>query len=93
MPLQTMPDDHRERRGRLDKELKHAFREPAGNSSDRWPWFFHVNADKSDWRQLVPDLHREGQAQTGKIMTYFVDKFIEVAEKAIPVIDGIERLS
>ena len=44
-------------------------------------------------RHFVPDLHREGQAQAGEIMTYFVDKFIEVAEKAVPVINDIEGLS
>ena len=93
MNRQEMPPDDRERQQRLEKKLKCAFRESAGKSSGWWPWYSYVNADKSDWRQLVPDLHREGQAQTGKIMTYFVDKFIEVAEKALPVIDGIERLS
>ena len=93
MNRKEMPPDDSERQQRLDKELKHTFRESDGKSTDWWPWYSYVNADKRDWRQLVPDLDREGQAQTGEIMTYFVDKFIEVAEKALPVINDIEGSS
>ena len=90
MSLKTMPGDHKERRQRLDEELTDAFRESTGKSSDWCPWYEYVNADKSDWRQLVPDLHREYQEPDGEIMTYFVDKFIKIAETAIPVINQIE---
>ena len=93
MESNKMPSDHKERRGRLDKKLKEAFHEGTGKRTDRWPWHKYVNSDKSDWRQLVPDLHRECQDQGGEIMTYFVDTFIDIAETAIPVINGIERLN
>ena len=82
-------DDYKKRWQRLEKELKDAFRESTGKSSDWWPWYEDVR-DWRDWRQLVPALHRECQGQDDEIMTYFVDKFIDIAEQAIPVIDNIE---
>ena len=93
MPRPDMAGEYEKRRQRLDTEFERAF--GRGRRIDLWPRWNVVELDKNktNWSSLVPDLHRKGQAQTGKIMTYFVDKFIEVAEKAIPVIDGIERLS
>ena len=88
--LQKSPGDYKKRWQRLEKELKDAFRESTGKSSDWWPWYEDVKRDWSDWRQLVPDLHREWKEPDGEIMTYFVDKFIDIAERAIPVINDIE---
>ena len=90
MPRPDMAGEYEKRRQRLDTELKSAF--DRGGDTDEWPRWKVVELDKNktNWSSLVPDLHREGQAQTGKIMTYFVDKFIEVAEKAIPIINDIE---
>ena len=91
MDRKEMPPDDIARQKSLENELNDAFRESVGKSSDWWPWYSYVNADKSDWRQLVPNLYSESQGQGGEIMTYFVEKFVEVAEKALPVIDDIER--
>lgn len=85
-----MPSFHKERQKCLAEELKNAFGEDTGKSTVWWPWYKSVNSDKSDWRQLVPDLYREYQDQGGEIMTYFVDTFINIAETAIPVINQIE---
>ena len=85
------PEDN-ERQKSLENRLNDAFRESGGKSTDWWPWYSYVNADKRDWRQLVPNLYRESQGPGGAITTYFVEKFVEVTEKALPVIDGIERV-
>ena len=91
MDLRKMPGDCQQRQQDLKKEITDVLY--SGRSTDWWLWYSEVNADKDDWRHFVPDLHREGQAQAGEIMTYFVDKFIEVAEKAVPVINDIEGSS
>ena len=39
---------------------------------------------------LSPDLHQECKEQSDEITKYFVDKFTEIAVKAIPVINYIE---
>ncbi len=90
MESNKMPSDHMKRRQRLDEGLKKAFRKDAGKWSVWCPWYEYVNADKRDWRQLVPELHQECKGQSDEITSYFVVKFTEVAEKAIPIINGIE---
>ena len=92
MPRSDMAsEDDKKRQKSLDTKFERAFF-GCGRRTDEWPRWNAVELDnnKKNWSSLVPDLHREGQAQTGKIMTYFVDKFIEVAEKAIPIINDIE---
>ena len=43
-----------------------------------------------DVHKLSPDLHQECKEQSDEITKYFVDKFTEIAVKAIPVINYIE---
>ncbi len=59
-------------------------------SDDWWPWYVKVNEDKGNWNSLVPALYQENKEQGGEITSYFVDKFTEIAEKAIPIINDIE---
>ena len=92
MDRKEMEPEDNERQKSLENRLNDAFRESGGKSTDWWPWYSYVNADKRDWRQLVPNLYRESQGQGGELMTHFVEKFVEVTEKALPVIDGIERV-
>ena len=58
---------------------------------DFWVWWDWVDDQWKDWNPLVPELRRESEDNKGgEITNYFVDKFIEVAMKAIPVINKIE---
>ena len=58
---------------------------------ENFPWYEWMDEDKSSWSVLVPDLHEEcGMEDGGEITNYFVDRFIEVATEAIPVIDELE---
>ena len=44
-----------------------------------------------NWNPLLPDLQRESETEEGgEITNYFVDRFAEVATKAIPAINEIE---
>ena len=70
--------------GELEKKLGH------GKTVSEWPWWKWVDDDKQNWNELVPVLHQENQGNGNEITEYFVNKFIEVAEKAIPVINDIE---
>ena len=88
MSVDEMANGDKERRQRLVIELKNKF--DRGKKESWWPWWEGVDEDKSNWNSLVPDLHQECEGQGGEITRYFVDKFTEIAEKAIPVINGIE---
>ena len=56
-----------------------------------WVWWDLVDDQWKDWNPLVPELQRESEDDKGgEITNYFVDKFIEVAMKAIPVINKFE---
>ena len=84
-----MEGKYKERRQQLDTKLVSAF--VCGGITDDCPWWWNkVDEDKKNWSSLIPDLHQECGKQNGEITSYFVDKFTEIAEKAIPIINGIE---
>lgn len=90
VPVETMTYSQRERRRHLEDKLKAKL---GGNkdSDERWPWCVYVDEDKRDWKPLVPDLDRECKStKDDGITKYFVDKFTEIAVKAIPIIDEVE---
>ena len=83
-----LPEDC-ERRDLIQAELESKF--PRGRSTARWPRWKAVQLDDkmTYWWPLVPELHRECKSG-GEVTDYFVEKFIDVAREAIPVINGIE---
>ena len=83
-----MRPNYKERRQRLDAALERAL--GCGRSTDMWPRWVEPHKDKGNWNSLVLDLHQECEEQSGVITKYFVDKFTEIAEKAILVINDIE---
>ena len=91
MPKSTMTEEEQERRERLDEKLKDKL--DLGRSTPWWPRCDWVDEDKRDWDSRLWDLHQECEAKDGEITEiteYFVEKFTEIAEKAIPIIDEIE---
>ena len=74
---------------RLEKELGDHLPSNEG-PEPYWPWWKWVEKDKRNWDSLVPELHKECQDNGGEITSYFVNTFIEIAEKAIPIINEIE---
>ena len=55
-----------------------------------WPTCTYVDGSLGDWSTLLPCLHRECEANGGEITDYYVEKLIELATEAIPIIDKIE---
>ena len=88
MSVGEMTNGDKERRQRLVTELNPEL--GRGRVESWWPWWEWVDEDKRNWNSLVPDLHQEYEGKDDKITRYFVDEFIGIAEKAIPVINGIE---
>ena len=90
VPEGDLSDDERNRSRRLDEELLSVLG-PSLSRSDWWPWWVYVDEEKRHWNPLVPALHCECEAEEdGEITRYFVDTLVEIARKAIPVIDDIE---
>ena len=87
IPVGEMASGDKKRRQSLIAQLKTAF--GRGESDDDWwPWWEGVDDKFQNWNSLVPDLHQECEKQGCEITRYFVDKFIEIAEKAIPIINS-----
>ena len=88
---EDMTEGEKQRRSRYDQELPNRLG-PGSGSSHWWPWWVWIDRDKRHWNSLVPAMHRECQAeQDGDLTRYFVNMFVDVGIKAIPVIDEIER--
>ena len=62
----------------------------SSSDDDQWLWYEHVDKRYRNWDLLIPDLHRELQQNGGKITDYFVNKFVEIAGFATPILDDIE---
>ena len=73
---------------KLTAELQEALGE--GRSEKGWPWWKFVDKYRY-WDVLIQALHRECQKKDGDVKNYFVNRFAEIAEKAIPIIDRYER--
>ena len=87
-PKNEMTSKEKKRRGELDAELSEKL--GSNRSSGWWPWWNWVEEDKRNWDSLVPELHKENEDNGGEITEYFVDRFIEIAKEAVPIIDEIE---
>ena len=84
-PADSVSADERRRRQSLD----HAFA-PHGGRRDSWPWFEWVDEQYRDWDSLVPRLYQEIKEDGGEIVEYFVQRFKDIAEIAVPLIDEID---
>ena len=90
----TPEGDDLRRRTRIDEGLAGVSKNNMGN--EWWPWKEFVVEEYRNWDLLILDLHREsqqdggGKITGGKITDYFVDKFVEIAEFAKPILDDIE---
>ncbi len=88
MPKGNMAKEEEKRRECLDEQLKDKL--GLTKNDTWWPCWDWVDEKKGDWDSLIPDLHQECEAKGGKFTDYFVDRFTEIAVKAIPIIDEIE---
>ena len=79
----------KERRQHLNVKLKNKL-DRGRSELPLWPWWEWLDEDKRNWNSLVPDLHQEWKDKGGEITTHFVEKFTEIAEQAIPIINDIE---
>ena len=82
----------KEERGDLETRLQS--RLATGRSTKYQAWLERVEQYRN-WYSLVPDLQEENQAhkkgqKVGQITGYFVNRFIDIAEKAVPIIDEFE---
>ena len=83
-----MPADDLTRRKRIEERLNDEMK--ISEPDEWWPWLEFVDERYRNWDLLIPDLHRELQQNGGEITDYFVDKFVEIAEFAVPILDDVE---
>jgi len=80
----------KDRRKRLNENLWKEMKGEWKKENKWWPIHTYAKDEFRDWNKLLPNLHQECEENGGKITNYYVDEFIELAEKAIPIIDEIE---
>ena len=90
--MEKMTNREKKRRDFLIRALKTELDAGSGSGNEHWlAWWDWVDDKWKDWHPLLPDLQRESEsAEGGEITNYFVDRFTEVATKAIPAINEIE---
>ena len=95
LPKTKMIGDDLRRRTRIDEGLAGVSKNNMGN--EWWPWKEFVVEEYRNWDLLIIDLHREsqqdggGKITGGKITDYFVNKFVEIAKFAKPILDDVEK--
>ena len=82
----SVSEDDRARRKKLQQEL----RKLCMRHDKDWPCWEYVDEKYRDWNPLIPKLHEEVAMDGGEITDYFVGKFKEIVDKAIPIIDRID---
>ena len=78
------------RRQQIEDELG---RNLSGNKKpgNFWLWWDWVDERYRNWDPLIPEMHRELQEEGGEIMRYFVERFTNIVNIAVPIIDRIEE--
>ena len=84
-----MSADDRKRRQQIEERLAQELKKTE-RDNPVWPWLESVDERYRNWNRLTLAMHRELQQDGGEITDYFVGKFQEIAEFAIPVLDDIE---
>ncbi len=85
----NMVGTDKERRARLEERLRsHLDR---GRPDAWWPYYRLVGNEMTVWDSLLPDLYREWKDGQGPITDHYVTGIMDIATKAIPVIDEVER--
>ena len=85
----SLASTDKERRARLEERLRSHL--DAGRSDGWWPYLRQVDGEMANWNSLLPDLYREWKNDGGPITDYYVDGIMDIATKAIPIIDAVER--
>ena len=91
-PLSTdkMQPADRQRRERIEGKLNQAI--DLSKRDPWWPKWEYLDAKTRDWNVRVPALHRECEAaEDGNITRHIVDAFVDVAVRAIPILDELDR--
>ena len=90
--VKNMTRPEKKRRDSLIGDLKTQLDPGSGTGDeDCYVWWDSVDNKWKDWNPLLPELQRESENDKGgEITDYFVDKFTDVAMKAIPVINRFE---
>ena len=83
-----MSAEETDRRKRLDAELPK--RLDLGNSGDWSVQYGRPREPEGNWESLVPELFEECEAGGGTITDYYAGNIIDIASKAIPVINAVE---
>ena len=88
--IKKMTNGEKKRRDSLIRALESEL-DVGGGAEDWWAWWDWVDDRWLNWNPLLPDLQRESEKEAGgEITNYFVDRFTEVATRAIPAINKIE---
>ena len=86
--VSDMTEEQQDLRRRLSEQLN----ELGLSHKEEGTWLCSEYLDEyKDWDPLIPDLFKECQEGKGRITSYFINKFVEIAKGAIPIIDGVGR--
>ena len=89
--VKIMTNIEKRRRDFLINDLKSELDIGGGDGGNWLAWWDWVDDRWRNWNSLLPDLQKEYEKEEGgEITNYFVDRFTEVATKAIPAINKIE---
>ena len=88
--VDSVSGDDRERCEKLHNEIGRLSKSLGKNQQVSWPWWEWVDEKYRYWNSLIPQMDEEVRKGGGEITDYFVGKFKEIADQAIPIIDRID---
>lgn len=85
----SLTDADRERRTRLVDGLRSEFGVDV-QSLNWWPLWRSVEDEMANWNSLLPTLYREWRDGGGKVTDFYVNGMMDIAARAIPIIDEVD---
>ena len=85
----SLTDRDRRRRTRIEDGLRDEF-DGVIQSDGWWPCVRSVDDEMRDWNSLLPALYREWKGGGGEVTDFYVGGMMDIATRAIPIIDEID---
>lgn len=86
----SLTDPDKTRRRRLEDGLRNEFDGVGIRTDGWWPYIRAVDDEMRNWNALLPALHQEWKGGGGEITNFYVNGMMDIAARAIPIIDEVE---
>lgn len=74
----------------LDERFGQEFDTTWKDDDKNWHIYRYLKKKYRNWRDLIPEIHRELNGEKTEIIDYYSNEFLELVKKAVPIVNEVE---